>query len=187
MHTSKATARGFGGIAPPDLAKGRSAPHGIRRVFSVSRAGLMALLVHLRVLAVWRLRVTIEVVNTRTSIHNVGSRILCHALGKTGTMCAILRSSRCARGCRLVPDGRELRVGRLLTRYTNGLTHLSVDRSLRRATVVSHTLLLGVLVHLGALTLVVGLTLGFLFLLLSLPFFANFLELWLKVSINVVK
>jgi hypothetical protein len=72
-----------------------------------------------------------------------------------------------------------------LARYTNGLAHLSVDRSLRRATVVSHTLLLSVLVHLGALTFVVGLTLGFLFLLLRFPFFANFLKLWLKVSIHV--
>jgi len=129
-------------------------------MFSVSCADLMALLVHLRVLAVRRLR------------------IMCHALGKAGTVCAILRSSRCARSCRLVPDGRELRVRGLLARYTYGLAHLSVDRSLRRATVVGHTLLLSVLVHLGSLTFVVGLTLGFLFLLLSFPFFANFLELF---------
>jgi hypothetical protein len=120
-------------------------------------------------------------------MHNVGSRILCHALGKAGTVCAILRSSRCARSCGLVPDGWELRVRGLLARYTNGLAHLSVDRSLRRATVVSHTLLLSVLVHLGALTFVVGLTLRFLFLLLRFPFFANFLKLWLKVSIHVAK
>jgi len=66
----------------------------------------------------------------------------------------------------------------LLARYTDGLTHLSVDRSLRRAAVVGHTLLLSMLVHLGALTFVVGLTLGFLFLLLCLPFFANFLKLF---------
>jgi hypothetical protein len=44
-----------------------------------------------------------------------------------------------------------------------------------------------VLVHLGALTFVVGLTLRFLFLLLRFPFFANFLKLWLKVSIHVAK
>ena len=147
----------------------------------------MALLVHLRVLAVRRLRVTIEDVTTWTEMHNVGSRVLCHALGKAGTVCAILRSSRCARSCRLVPDGWELRVRGLLTRYTDGLTHLAVDRSLRRAAVVGHTLLLSMLVHLGALTFVVGLTLGFLFLLLCLPFFANFLKLWLKVSINVAR
>jgi len=54
----------------------------------------------------------------------------------------------------------------------------AVDRSLRRAAVVGHTLLLSMLVHLGALTFVVGLTLGFLFLLLCLPFFANFLKLF---------
>jgi len=134
--------------------------HGIRRVFSVSCADLMTLLVHLRVLAVRRLGV------------------MCHALGKAGAVCAILRSSRCARCCRLVPDGWELRVRGLLARYTNGLAHLSVDRSLRRTTVVCHTLLLSVLVHLSALTFVVGLTLGFLFLLLCLPFFANFLKLF---------
>ena len=156
-------------------------------MFSVSCADLMALLVHLRVLAVRRLRITIKDVTTRTHVHTVGSRILCHALGKAGTVCAILRSSRCARSCRLVPDGWELRVRGLLARYTDGLTHLSVDRSLRRAAVVGHTLLLSMLVHLGALTFVVGLTLGFLFLLLCLPFFANFLKLWLKVSINVVR
>jgi hypothetical protein len=75
----------------------------------------------------------------------------------------------------------------LLARYTNGLAHLSVDRSLRRTTVVCHTLLLSVLVHLSALTFVVGLTLGFLFLLLCLPFFANFLKLWPKVSIVVIR
>ena len=74
-----------------------------------------------------------------------------------------------------------------MARYTYGLAHLSVDRSLRRATVVGHTLLLSVLVHLGSLTFVVGLTLGFLFLLLSFPFFANFLELWPKVSVNIEK
>lgn len=156
-------------------------------MFSVSCADLMALLVHLRVLAVRRLRITIKDVTTRTHVHTVGSRILCHALGKAGTVCAILRSSRCARSCRLVPDGRELRVRGLLARYTYGLAHLSVDRSLRRATVVGHTLLLSVLVHLGSLTFVVGLTLGFLFLLLSFPFFANFLELWPKVSVNIEK
>ena len=74
-----------------------------------------------------------------------------------------------------------------MARYTDGLTHLSVDRSLRRAAVVGHTLLLSMLVHLGALTFVVGLTLGFLFLLFCLPFCANFLKLRLKVSINVVR
>ena len=40
-----------------------------------------------------------------------------------------------------------------------------------------HTLLLCVLVHLGALAFVISLALSLLFLLLSFPFLADFLEL----------
>lgn len=136
----------------------------------------MTLLVHLRVLAVWRLRVTVIGVTTRTVERMDGSRILCHALWKARAVCAILRSSRCARSSWLVPDGWKLRVRWLLTRYAYCLAHLSVDRRLRRTTIVRDTLLLRMLVHLGALAFVVSLALSLLFLLLRLPFFADLLK-----------
>lgn len=64
----------------------------------------------------------------------------------------------------------------LLARYTNSLAHLSVDWRLRRTAVMRDALLLRVLLHLCAMTLVLGLALSLLFLLLRLPFLSNFLE-----------
>ena len=97
-------------IIASTLATDRSALHSIHVVFTVPSTELMTLLVHLWVLAVWRLRVTIVGVTTRTVVRIVGSRILCHALRETGTVCAVLRSSRGARSSRLVPNGWKLRV-----------------------------------------------------------------------------
>lgn len=82
----------------------------IIRVVSDVLIFLMTLLVHLGVLAVWRLGVTVVGVTTRTVVRIVGRSILCHALRETGTVCAVLRSSRSARGSRLVPDRWQLRV-----------------------------------------------------------------------------
>jgi hypothetical protein len=80
----------------------------------------------------------------------------------------------------LITDGRELRVARRLAGHADSLTHLAVDGRLGAVLVTA------VLVS-GALPLLVGLALGFLFLLLCLPFFANFLKLWPKVSIVVIR
>lgn len=137
----------------------------------------MTLLVHLRVLAVWRLRVTVVGVTTRTVVRIVGRSILCHALRETGTVCAVLRSSRCARRSRLVTNRWQLRMRGLLAGNAYSLAHLSVDRCIRWATVVRNTLLLRVLVHLSALAFIISLALSLLLLLLSLPFFADLLEL----------
>lgn len=65
----------------------------------------------------------------------------------------------------------------LLARNTNSLTHLSVGRSLRWATVMRNALLLRVLVHLSALAFIISLALSFFLLLLCLPFLADLLEL----------
>jgi hypothetical protein len=46
-----------------------------------------------------------------------------------------------------------------------------------------HTLLLRVLLHLGAVTFVFSFALGFLFLLLGLPFFADFLKFCSRASV----
>ena len=147
----------------------------IRFVFDVLIC-LMTLLVHLGVLAVWRLRVTVVGVTIRTVVRIVGRSILCHALRETGTVCAVLGSSRCARGSRLVPNRWQLRVRGLLAGNANSLSHLSVGRSLRWATVVCNALL-RVLVHLSALAFIISLALSLLLLLLSLPLLADFLEL----------
>lgn len=146
----------------------------------------MTLLVHLRVLAVRRLGVTVVGVTTGTVVRIVGSRILCHALWETGTVCAVLRSSGCARSSWLVPNRWELWVRRLLAWHTNGLTHLPIDGCLRRASIVRNALLLRVLVHFGALALIVGLALSLLFLLLGFPFLADFLELCNIKSASVI-
>lgn len=69
-------------------------------------------------------------------------------------------------------------MGGLLARNAYSLTHLSVDRCLRRAAVVRNTLLLRMLVHLSALAFVVSLALGLLLLLLGLPFLTDFFEFW---------
>lgn len=70
-----------------------------------------------------------------------------------------------------------------MARYTYSLAHLSVDRRLRRTTIVRHALLLRVLLHLGAVTFIFSLALGFLFLLLGLPFFADFLKFCGRASV----
>jgi hypothetical protein len=133
---------------------------------------LMVLLVHLRVLSVGRLRVTVAVTIGTVVCITVGGGILRHAFRKTWALRAILRSSRVARSGRLVPDGRKLRVLRRLTRDTDSLSHLSVDRSFGSATLV------GALLNIGAVTLLVGLACGLLLLLLRLPLLADFFELW---------
>lgn len=148
----------------------------IRFVFDVL-IFLMTLLVHLGVLAVRRLGITVVGVTTRTVVRIIGRSILCHALRETGTVCAVLRSSRSARGSRLVPDRWQLRVRGLLAGNANSLSHLSVGRSLGWATVVRNALLLRVLVHLSALAFIISLALSLLLLLLCLPFLADLLEL----------
>jgi hypothetical protein len=132
----------------------------------------MVLLVHLWVLTVGRLRIT-AVVTIGTVVRiAVGGGILSHALRKTWALGAILRSSRVA-GCRrLIPDRRELRVLRRLAGYTDCLSHLAVDGSLRSTTVV------GALLDVSAVSLFVRLACGFLLLLLGLPLFPNFLEFY---------
>jgi hypothetical protein len=131
----------------------------------------MVLLVHLRVLSVRRLRVTAAVTIGTVVCIAVGGGILRHALRKTRTLRAILRSSCVAGGGRLVPDGRKLRVLRRLSGDTDSLSHLSVDRSF------GGTTLMGTLLNVGAVSLFVGLARGFLLLLLCLPLFSDLLEL----------
>jgi hypothetical protein len=131
----------------------------------------MVLLVHLRVLSVGRLGITAAVTIGTVVCIAVGGGILRHALRKTRTLRAILRSSCVARGGRLVPDGGKLRVLRRLSGDTDSLSHLSVDRSFGSATLV------GTLLNVSAVTLLVGLARGLLLLLLRLPLFSDLLEL----------
>ena len=70
----------------------------------------MVLLVHLGVLSVGGLRVTAAVTIGTVVRIAVGGGILSHSLRKTGALRSVLGSSRVARGSRLVPDRRELRV-----------------------------------------------------------------------------
>ena len=61
--------------------------------------------------------------------------------------------------------------------HANRLSHLPIHGGLgRAATVVLLALLLHVLLHLGAVALVLGLARSLLLLLLGLPLFADFLE-----------
>jgi hypothetical protein len=132
----------------------------------------MVLLVHLWVLAVGRLRITVVVTIGTVVRIAVGGGILSHALRKTWALSAILRSGRVA-GCRwLITDGRELRVLRRLARYTDCLSHLAVDGSLRSTTVV------GALLDVSAVSLFVSLARGLLLLLLGLPLFPDLLEFY---------
>jgi hypothetical protein len=87
------------------------------------------------------------------------------------TLRVILRSSGVARGGRLVPDGRKLRVLGTLSGNIDSLSHLFVDRTFRCAT------LLGTLLDVGAVALRIGLARGLLLLLLRLPLFSDLLEL----------
>jgi len=130
----------------------------------------VALLIHLRVLSVGRLRVTAVVTIWTVVRIAVGGGILSHALRKTWTLRAVLRSSAVARGCRLVPDGRELGVLGRLSRDADCLSHLSVNRRLRSASLVS------ALLHVGPVSLFVGFARGLLLLLLRFPLLSNFLE-----------
>lgn len=72
---------------------------------------------------------------------------------------------------------------RLLAGHTDSLAHLSVDRCFWWAAVVGNTLLLRVLMHLGALAFVVSLALSLLLLLLGLPFLADLFELCDQMSV----
>ena len=131
----------------------------------------MALLVHLRVLAVRRLGVTAVVTIWAVVSVAGGGGILGDALCEPRALGAILRTRRVAGRGRLVADGRELRVAGCLAGHADSLTHLAVDRSLGAVLVAT------VLVS-GALPLLVGLALSFLLLLLCLPFLTDFLEFY---------
>ena len=135
-----------------------------------SMPDLVALLVHLRVLAVGRLGVTAVVTIGAVVRIAGGGAILGDALCEPWALGAILRTRRVTRRSRLITDGRELRVTRRLAGHADSLTHLAVDRRLGAVLVTA------VLVS-GALPLLVGLALGFLFLLLCLPLLADFFEL----------
>lgn len=132
-------------------------------------SSLMTLLVHLRVLAIWRRGITAAVTIGTVVDVAAGCAILCHSLRKPRALGSILRAGRVARSCRLVADGWQLRVTRTLTRHSNGLSHLSIDRSV--GTVVVTSLTVG-----GTLSLFVSLSLSFFLLLLCLPLLANFFE-----------
>jgi hypothetical protein len=137
---------------------------------------LMPLLVHLRVLSVGRLRITAAVTIGTVVCVAIGSSILSHALRKPWTLRAVLRRGIVARGSRLVPDGRQLRMRGTLSWHTNGLSHLAVHRSFPRgATLMT-------LLRVGTVALVLGLALSLFLLLLRLPLFANFLKLYTSSS-----
>jgi hypothetical protein len=132
---------------------------------------LVSLLVHLRVLSVWRLRVAAAVTIGTVVRVVVGGRILSHALRQTWALCAVLGSRVVARGRRLIADGWQLRVGRTLAWHTNSLSHLPIDRGFTRRASFMDALLL-----ISPVAFIVGLALGLFFLLLRLPFFADLLE-----------
>jgi hypothetical protein len=133
---------------------------------------LVTLLVHLGVLSIWRLRVAAAVTIGTVVGVVVGGRILSHALRQTWALCAVLRSSIVTRGRRLIPNGRQLRVRRTLAWHTNSLSHLPINRGFTRRTSFVDALLL-----ISTVALIIGLALGLFFLLLRLPFFADFLKL----------
>jgi len=131
------------------------------------------LLIHLGVLTVRGLGVT-AVVTIGTVVRiAVGGSILSHAFRKTWTLRAVLRSSSVARGSGLVPDRRQLRVLRRLTRHTNCLAHLPINRSLTRSTAIVDALL-----DVGAVSLLIGLARSLFFLLLCFPLLANFFKFY---------
>lgn len=131
----------------------------------------MTLLVHLWVLTIGRLGVTAAV--TIWAVVRIASRggILSNALCQPWALCSVLGTRRVAGRSRLVADGGKLRVAGSLARHANRLAHLSVHGCF--GTVVVAAILFGC-----ALSLLVRLALGLLFLLLGLPFFANFLEFY---------
>lgn len=133
---------------------------------------LMALRVHLRVLSIRRLRITAAVTIWTIVCVAVWGRILGHAFRETWTLSAILRGGCVARGCSLIPDRRQLRMLGRLSRHTDCLSHLSIDRWFTRRSAVVLTLL-----HIGTVSFVVSLACGFLLLLLCLPLFSNLFEL----------
>ena len=65
-----------------------------------------------------------------------------------------------------------------LTRHTNCLSHLSVDRSLARSGTIMLTLL-----NVGPVTLLVGLARGLFLLLLCLPLFTNLFKFCVVVKL----
>lgn len=131
------------------------------------------LLVHLRVLAIRRLRVTV-VVTTGTVVRiAVWGSILRHAFRKTWALRAVLGSGCIARSSRLITDGRELWMLWRLTRHTDRLSHLAVYRRLTRSTTLMYALL-----HIGAVALFISLARCLLLLLLGFPFFAYLFEFY---------
>jgi hypothetical protein len=133
----------------------------------------MTLLVHLGVLSVGRLGITAAVTIGTVVCVAVWGSILSHALRKTWTLRSILRGSIVARGCRLIPNGRELRVRGSLSRHTDSLSHLPVHGGFTRRTTLVHALL-----DVSSVALVISLALGLFLLLLCLPFFSNFFEFY---------
>lgn len=138
------------------------------------------LLIHLWVLPVRRLRVTAAVTIGTVVCIAVGGGILSHAFRKTWTLRAVLRSSSVARSRGLIPDGRKLRMLRRLTRNTDSLTHLTIDGGFARSTTLMDALL-----HIGSMSLLVSFACSFLFLLLCLPFLANFLKFCRNKSVEL--
>jgi hypothetical protein len=136
-------------------------------------ACLMALLVHLRILSVRRLRVTAAVTIGTVVCVAIWSGILSHALRKTRALCAILRSGVVAGSGRLIPNRWELSVWRGLSRHTNSLSHLTINWSFARGRALVSTLLC-----IGTVTFIIGLALRLFLLLLRFPLFANLLELY---------
>ena len=129
----------------------------------------MTLLVHLRVLTVWRLWVTAAVTTWTVVDIAGGGAILSHSLSEPWALSAILRPRSVTRGSRLISDRRQLRMPRCWPRYAYCLSHLTVDRSIGGVVV-------GCAAFGGTLSLLFGLALGFLLLFLGFPFFANFFE-----------
>jgi hypothetical protein len=138
---------------------------------ALRKARLMTLLIHLGVLSVGRLRITaIVTIGTVVCVAIWGS-ILSHALREAWALRAILRRGIIARGCRLVPDGRELRVWRSLSGHTDGLSHLTIDGSFAWGATLVPTLL-----DVGTVALIVSLAQSLFLLLLGFPLFPDFLE-----------
>lgn len=99
-----------------------------------------------------------------------GGDILGHALTEPWALSTVLRTRRVARSSRLVANRWKLGMARSLPWHANSLAHLTVGAF---GAVVVRSPAVG-----GALPLLVGLACGFLLLLLCLPLFADFFELY---------
>ena len=130
---------------------------------------LMTLLVHLRILAVGRLRVT-AAVTTRTVVGIAVGVILSHSLRKPWALRAVLRARRVARDRRLISNRGQLIVTCCLPRNPDSLSHLTVDWRLRSVVVRGSRVA-------GSLPLVISFAGGFLLLLFGLPLLADLFEL----------